>query len=1297
MLAVLICALVSAPAFGQGGVTSSITGIVVDQDGGVVPGATVVATNESTGGTYTVTSAANGTFIIPSILPGTYTVTVTLQGFKQSINKGIAVTAGEPGNVRARLELGGVTETVVVEGATQMVQTQTSVASSTINTNQIQNLPLGSRSTLDFVPLLPGVMTPGGSRDSIVNGLPQSSINITLDGVSIQDNHLKTGDGFFARVSPRLDAVEEISVITAGQSADASGQGSTQIRFTTRSGSNTYSGSAYYYFQHEKLNTNTYFNKLLGLPIEQGKQHNPGNRVGGPVVLPGLYDGRGKMFFFTNYEINYTPRTSTFDREILLEDTQRGVFRYATDNNEIRSVNVLTLAAQTGNISTVDPIIGNLLQTIRNSTVGTGVFRPFPEDAQELNSQEFVFQQSTKGNTKYPTIRLDYNLSSAHRLSGSYNFTDLLSTPDTLNGREPRWPGFPGWDEQDSHRYAFQTSLRSSLTGTMVNEVRYGMSGGRTLFAPRTNASRAAFWNDPIVNQGGFHLSITPAFTDNAVASANISAREASTKFIENQLTWLKGSHSLVAGGTFTKADVWLLSATAVPTLNFGTIASGSNADPASGMFTSANFPGSSSGERNSAAALYGVLTGRVTSITGTGRLNPATGKYVYNGDSLQRGALRQLDFFIQDGWRARPNLTVNLGFRYALQLPFYSKDNSYSTATLDDVWGISGFAQGCNPSEATPETCNLFKQGFTPGIIPTFQNLGGGVKAYNTDMNNWAPSVGVNWTPTVEGGFLRKILGQQGDTSFQAGWSRAYERHGMSDFTGVLGSNPGITTPATRNNNNGNLGATPLLFRSGDLGPPAVCAPGVSASNCMVESPIYPIQTTGTGSINIFDPDLRVPYSDSWNIGFQRAVGRRAAFEFRYIGTRNREQWTTYNYNEFNILENGFLDEWKLAQHNLYANIAAGRFRGSGDDREPTFQYFGEGSNTFPLPIMLAYISGRTDAGNAGAYTSNSFTSTTFVNPLSRFEGNPLGFASSLNGDAGRRNNAISAGLPRNFFVANPDALGGANVTGYGGFTRFNGIQMQFRRRLSNGLQWDVNYATGLAKQAVRYSFRVPRLLSRDTGAEGDVAHAVKGTFVYEIPFGQGRRFGTNIGPWMDRLIGGWQVAGTARLQTGRLFDLGNINIVGMSEDEARKAFKFRRVSASEMYMWPDDIIENTIKAFDLDINGFTQGEPTGRYFAPRGLDGCVETINNSYGDCGLRTFIIQGPLVRFFDLSFSKEIRLQGRQNLQIRVDALNVLDHTNFAPVTGIGGDNRSDFIIDNDLSSGRTVQIVARFNW
>ena len=311
LLLALFAALISAPAFAQASATSSIQGVVLDTGGGVIPGATVTATNEATAGKSTVVTAANGTFNIPALNVGNYTVTVELQGFKTAVLKGVPVSTGAPTSLPVKLEVGGITEKVVVEGASSVIQTQSSAAANTITTRQIGSLPLASRNTLDFITFLPGVNTPGGNRDSSVNGLPQSSINITVDGVSIQDNFLKTTDGFFARLSPRLDAVEEVTVTTAGNGADTTSMGATQINFTTRSGSNQFSGSGYYYYQSEKLNTNTYFNKVRSLPKNVALQYQPGVRVGGPVNIPGVYDGRGKAFFFVNYEENRTPRTIT--------------------------------------------------------------------------------------------------------------------------------------------------------------------------------------------------------------------------------------------------------------------------------------------------------------------------------------------------------------------------------------------------------------------------------------------------------------------------------------------------------------------------------------------------------------------------------------------------------------------------------------------------------------------------------------------------------------------------------------------------------------------------------------------------------------------------------------------------------------------------------------------------------------------------------------------------------------------------------------------------------------------------
>ena len=191
------------------------SGTVVDASGAVIPGANIVAKNNGTGAEYTTVSNEKGTFSIPALTTGTYTVTVSLMGFRTAVLNDVALTAAGPASVRAVLAVGGLEETVIVEARGSIVQTQSAAVATTLDVNQISNLPLTSRNALDFVVNLPGVNTPGGNRDSTINGLPQSAINITIDGMSAQDNYLKTSDGFFARVSPRLDSVEEVTVRTA--------------------------------------------------------------------------------------------------------------------------------------------------------------------------------------------------------------------------------------------------------------------------------------------------------------------------------------------------------------------------------------------------------------------------------------------------------------------------------------------------------------------------------------------------------------------------------------------------------------------------------------------------------------------------------------------------------------------------------------------------------------------------------------------------------------------------------------------------------------------------------------------------------------------------------------------------------------------------------------------------------------------------------------------------------------------------------------------------------------------------
>jgi hypothetical protein len=208
-------------AYGQGGTSSTISGLVVDTAGGVVPGADVVVKHNATGVATSTVTNAEGAFSVPGLNIGTYTVTVTLQGFKTFVANDVVLTSGTSASVKAVLEVGGLTEQIVVSSTSEILQTQSTTISSTINTNQITKLPLTSRSAMDFVTFLPGVATPGGNRQSQINGLPRGLINITLDGVNIQDNTLRSTDGFFAIVSPRLDAIEEVTVTTAAQGSEA--------------------------------------------------------------------------------------------------------------------------------------------------------------------------------------------------------------------------------------------------------------------------------------------------------------------------------------------------------------------------------------------------------------------------------------------------------------------------------------------------------------------------------------------------------------------------------------------------------------------------------------------------------------------------------------------------------------------------------------------------------------------------------------------------------------------------------------------------------------------------------------------------------------------------------------------------------------------------------------------------------------------------------------------------------------------------------------------------------------------
>lgn len=1277
-LLALLLAFASTPAFAQGSSTSSLSGSVVDADGGAIPGATVVVKNNATGAVIEAISNSAGQFSFPGLNAGTYTVTVSLAGFKTFVANEVRLIASRPSEITAKLEIGALTETIEVRAASELVQTQSSTVASTLTTEQLTELPLVSRNALYSLAMLPGVSSGSSNlRNSVINGLPNNTVNITIDGIGT-GNQLQSGDGFFSMVTPRMDAVEEVTVTGAVPGVGA-GAGSVQVAFVTRSGSNQFDSSAYLYWRNPRFNTNYYFNEVNKLPKNDVKLYTYGGRVGGPIVLPG-FDGRGKAFFFLNFEHQYQPSSATRTRTILKDSAAAGIFTYdqvVAGVTTQRTVNVLQLAAANSQTTATDPTIMSMLAIIKAATATTGTI----SQTTNRNVDQYVFQSEGKGNQYAPTGRLDYNITDKHRVTATYYWQRFKSNPDLLNNVDARFPGTPNVGQQNSYRTTGSIGLRSTLTSNMVNEFKGGWQ-----WSPNDFFSNVT--KDTFDNQGGYSIGL-PLITG-LTSTNNPQPRNTTTWSVNDDLSWLKGAHSLTFGGSFSGVHNRQQSYNLVPTVNIGVDTTN---DPAAAMFNTTNFQGATTGNLADARNLYALLTGRITSINGTARLDAATGKYVYLGDLTQKAKAFAAAAYLSDSWRVTPTLTINAGVRWDVQLPFVPVTPTYSTTTMEDMCGISGL--GVGPGG---RACNLFQPGTVTGkAVPAYIKYNPGDEAYKTNWKNLGYNVGFAWRPNVQDGVLRTILGSPDQATIRGGYSMTYNVERFDRFTANAGSNPGGTTSANRNATTGFClvcpgESWPLLYsQKNRLGAPA-----------FPDSPVYPIIATTANSMNIFDSELRTPRVHSYSVGFQRSIGQDMALEVRYVGNKNKFAWAEENWNERVLFENGFYNEFLLARANLKANIA---FYPTTDSRRNSFAYTGA-PGTSPLPIHQAYLSGRSgaDVTNPARYTASQYTNATFYNRFGVLEPEVGNAAAALDTTAFRLN-ALAAGLPANFWVMNP-ATGGTFVVQDREGTRYNSLQVELRRRLSKGLLVSTNYTYGIRKNLINRTLREDRMEVDSTGQP----HEFKGNFTYEVPVGRGRRFGTDMNSILNGIVGNWEFSGNARIQTSR-FRLTNAKLVGMTADELSRQFRIRvytdaATGTTTVYSMPADIIANTRAAYSTDATTATGysialGVPSGRYIKPSSDASCIAIYR---GDCNAPDIQINGPLYTKVDLRIKKLFPFLSKGSLEVNVEALNAFTNINFnhnlSPGEGAGTFQVTSAATDINTSGdpgGRVGQIVFRINW
>ena len=338
--------------------TGRLEGTVTDPQGAAVPGATVKVANTQTGQNFSIVTDDKGLWTLPSLATALYSVSVGHPGFKTATIENVKVDAGVPATANIRLEVGSLAETVEVSGGADVLQTQSATVTSTLVGRQLHELPFTSRNLTELIVTQPGSATPGVPRSTSVYGLPQSALNVTLDGINIQDNSNKSSDGFFNAIFPRADSIEEMTVTSAAAGADSNAEGAMQVKMVTRSGSNTWHGGLFEQHRNQSLNANAYFNNLNGTAPRDHLVFNQfGGLIGGPLK-------RNKLFFFTHVEVFQLPQTYTEPTgQVLTPEAINGIFRYRDTAGAVRSVNLYQLAAANGFVSTPDPILLQSFQT----------------------------------------------------------------------------------------------------------------------------------------------------------------------------------------------------------------------------------------------------------------------------------------------------------------------------------------------------------------------------------------------------------------------------------------------------------------------------------------------------------------------------------------------------------------------------------------------------------------------------------------------------------------------------------------------------------------------------------------------------------------------------------------------------------------------------------------------------------------------------------------------------------------------------------------------------------------------
>jgi len=820
--------------FGQ--TTTSVTGLVTDPSGAVVPNVSVELNNLDNGSKRDVTTDANGAYSVPQLAPGNYRITAKATGFSSAVLSGLRFLVNTPATVNIKLEVGTVSDTVSISADAVQINTVDASLGNSFGSKPILQLPFEARNVAGLLSLQPGVTfaganAPNSYRGGNVNGGKNDQANVTLDGVDVNDQQNR--DPFTSVLRVTLDSVQEFRVVTTNANPEMGRSSGAQISLITKSGTNQIHGSAYEYLRNKATNANTFFNNQNGVELAKLNRNVYGASLGGPIM-------KNRLFLFGNYEGRKDRREDTVLRTVPTQSLRDGNVQYIRTNGSVATLTPADLRSR------IDPL------GIGPNAAALAVLRsyPLPNDSaagDAINTSGYRFNAPIKLDWQTYIAKLDYVLDSQskHTMFARGNLQGDSSTS------APQFSGLPPNDTNLANTKGFALGLTSVLSASKVNSFRYGIT--------RVGIENTGISDQPFV---------TFRTLDSAVGTNRAFIRKTPVHTIGDDFTWNRGRHELKVGGVIRMIRNSRTNyANSFPSALANASWLVSSGNELNAPLTDIN-PTARVALRDAAMAVLGIVS------QGNARYN-----YNKDGSALAIGApvVRQFnaeeyEIYAQDTWKVSKALTLTYGLRWSLMPPIYEA-NGVQTVARESL--SSFFDQRVAlASVGAP-------QFLVNPVEYVLKEQPGGRDLYPFHKKNLAPRLALAYSPQGDSGLSRFLFGGPGKTAIRAGWGMYYDVMGSGLITNYDASALGLATALTNPSATLSLATAPRFTGINNI-PAGILPAAPSAGFPQVAPNLFAIT-------NSLDDQLLPPYTMNMNFSIGREFKGGLFIQGSYVGRLSR------------------------------------------------------------------------------------------------------------------------------------------------------------------------------------------------------------------------------------------------------------------------------------------------------------------------------------------------------------------------------------------------------------------------